>query len=131
MDEYMGYIIGVLWSSQFLLVLNYVKTGLAQKILISTMWFVVGIFVFIQLITLEIKGITLESVMFLLQIGLVFIAKKYDFRFLALAFFIHGSWDLFHIFNQNVINKPVIYSQICVPYDWLVAAYILYQNWNK
>jgi hypothetical protein len=95
------------------------------------MWFVVGLFLPTQIAEFDIKGIALESAMFLLQVGLTFGAKKYDFRFLALAFFIHGGWDLFHLFNQAVIHKPVLYSQICVPYDWLVAAYILWRKWDK
>jgi hypothetical protein len=131
MEEYNGYFIGILWSGQFLWTLNFVSNGLAKKILIATMWFVVGLFLFNQITEFNIKGITLESVMFLLQVGLIFMAKKFDFRLLALAFFIHGGWDIFHIFNQDFINKPVIFSQICVPYDWLVATYILWRKFSR
>jgi hypothetical protein len=131
MEDFKGYIVGILWAFQFLLTLNFVSSGLAKKLLISTVWFVVGLFLINQITELEIRGITLESGMFLLQVGLIFIAKKYDFRFLALAFFIHGGWDIFHLFNQSFIHKTVLYSQICVPYDWLVAAYILWRKWDK
>jgi hypothetical protein len=131
MENYNGYLIGILWASQLLLVLNFVKNDLAKKLLISTMWFVVALFLFNQISEWNLKGVMLESTMFLLQIGLIFAAKKYNFRFLALAFFLHGGWDLAHIFNQDFIHKPVIYSQICVPYDWLVVAYILWRNWKK
>jgi hypothetical protein len=131
MDEYNGYFIGILWAAQFVFTLNFVSNSLAKKILVSTMWFVVGLFLFNQITEFNIKGITLESIMFLLQVGLIFMVKKFDFRLLALAFFIHGSWDIFHLFNQDFIQKPVIFSQICVPYDWLVAAYILWRKWEK
>jgi hypothetical protein len=131
MESIIGYIVGILWAAQFLFALNFVNNGLAKKLLISTMWFVVGLLLVNQIMELEIKGITLESAMFLLQAGLIFLAKKYDFRFLALAFFIHGGWDFFHLFNQDVIHKPVLYSEVCVPYDWLVAAYILWRKWDK
>jgi hypothetical protein len=131
MKGFDGYIVGILWAAQFLFAVNFVSNGLAKKLLISTMWFVVGLFLVNQITEFDIKGIALESAMFLLQVGLVFLAKKYDFRFLALAFFIHGCWDLFHLFNQAVIHKPVLYSQICVPYDWLVTAYILWRKWDK
>jgi hypothetical protein len=131
MEELNGYIVGILWASQILFAVNFVSNEVAKKLLISTMWFVVALFLINQITELEISGITLESGMFLLQVGLIFIAKKFDFRFLALAFFIHGGWDIFHIFNQYFIHKPVLYSQICVPYDWLVAAYILWRKWDK
>jgi hypothetical protein len=131
MEELNGYIVGILWASQILFAVNFVSNEIAKKLLISTMWFVVALFLINQITELEISGITLESGMFLLQVGLIFIAKKFDFRFLALAFFIHGGWDIFHIFNQYFIHKPVLYSQICVPYDWLVAAYILWRKWDK
>jgi hypothetical protein len=126
-----NYSIGILWAGQFLLTLNFVNSRLAKKLLISTMWFVIGLFLVTQIINQEPKGILLESGVFLLQIGLISLVKKFDFRLLALAFFIHGCWDLFHIFNQETIHKPLIYSQICVPYDWLVAGYILWRKWDK
>jgi hypothetical protein len=131
MEGFDGYIVGTLWAAQFLYAVNFLSNGLAKKLLVITMWFVVGLFLINQITELEIRGISLESGMFLLQVGLIFIAKKYDFRFLALAFFIHGGWDIFHLFNQNFIHKPVLYSQICVPYDWLVATYILWKKWDK
>jgi hypothetical protein len=126
-----AYFIGVLWSAQYLSALHFVALNLAKKLLVVTMWFVVSIFLFTQIIGQEIQGILLESGVLIVQVGLIYAAKKYDFRFLALAFFLHGCWDFFHILNQETIHKPVIYSQICVPYDWLMAIYILWRKWGK
>jgi hypothetical protein len=131
MQEIDGYIVGVLWAAQFLYVVNFVENTLAKKVMINTMWFVVGLFLLNQITELEVRGITLESAMFLLQVGLIFLSKKYNFRYLALAFFIHGLWDIIHLFDQEFIHKPLIYSQICVPYDWMVAVYILWRKWDN
>jgi hypothetical protein len=130
MEEIDNYMIGVLWAAQFLYVVNFVENTLAKKVMINTMWFVVGLFLLNQITELEVRGITLESAMFLLQVGLIFLSKKYNFQYLALAFFIHGAWDLVHIFDQEFIHKPLIYSQVCVPYDWMVGAYILWRKWD-
>jgi hypothetical protein len=126
-----AYLIGILWSAQYLSALHFVAPNLAKKLLVVTMWFVVSIFLFTQVIGQDMQGILLESGVLVVQVGLIYAAKKYDFRFLALAFFLHGCWDFFHIFNQETIHKPVIYSQICVPYDWLVAIYIVWRKWEK
>jgi hypothetical protein len=126
-----GYLIGILWASQWLFALHFLSNGLSKKLLTTTMWCVVALFLVTQIIGQEINGILLESAMLLLQVALIFLSKKHDFRYLALAFFIHGSWDTFHILNQSLIHKPLIYSEICVPYDWIVTAYILWRNWHK
>lgn len=44
--------------------------------------------------------------------------------FLAFAFFLHGAWDLAHLLGYVPVDKPVWVVELCVPYDWLVAAYI-------
>jgi hypothetical protein len=131
MQEIDGYIVGVLWAAQFLYVVNFVENSFAKKILTTTLWFVIGLFLFTQITKLAVNGVVLESGMFILQVGLLFLSKKYNFRFLALAFFIHGTWDLVHIYDQEFIHKPLIYSQVCVPYDWMVAVYILWRKWDS
>jgi hypothetical protein len=130
MNGFDGFIVGVLWALQFLGLVHLLSGTLAKKVLISTMWFVVGLFLVNQLMEIDFRGILLEGVMFSLQVALIFFAKRYDFRFLALAFFVHGSWDLFHLFNPDFIHKSVLFSQICVPYDWSVAAYICWRSWK-
>jgi hypothetical protein len=125
-----GYIIGILWAIQFLFTLHLVKTEWAKKLLITTMWCVVAIFLLPQLINFSMQGILLESGIFTVQVVLILCAKKYDFRFLALAFFVHGCWDLAHLLNQQFIEKPLLFSQVCVPYDWAVAVYIVWRKWT-
>jgi hypothetical protein len=124
------YFIGILWGTQFLFALHFVTNETAKKLLVATMYGVVVLFVLTQLFNGFGSGLLLEMAMLLLQIGLIFLAQKRDFRFLALAFLIHGLWDLTHILKPDLIIKPLEFSQLCVPYDWIVSGYILYRNWK-
>jgi hypothetical protein len=125
-----SYFIGALWSAQFLLALRFVENKMAKTLLVSTVYGVVALFVLTQIPNGLGMGLGLEIAMLLLQIGLIFLAQKQDFRYLALAFFVHGLWDLTHILQPTLIEKPIEFSQLCVPYDWLVAGYILYRDWK-
>jgi hypothetical protein len=129
-DNVIGYSIGGLWVLQVLLILHYVPTNIAKKILLSTMWAVIFLFLVTQLIAFQWRGALWETAMLVLQLCFIGAAKRFDFRWLALAFFVHGSWDLWHLTHLDFIEKPAIYSQICVPYDWTVATYILWRNWK-
>ena len=44
---------------------------------------------------------------------------------LAVAFFGHGAWDLAYLIGLVPVDKPVWVIQLCVPYDWVVASYLL------
>ena len=44
--------------------------------------------------------------------------------FLPIAFFLHGSWDLVYLIDMVHSVKLDWLVELCVPYDWMVAAYL-------
>ncbi len=52
---------------------------------------------------------------------------------LSVAFFVHGGWDLAYLLGWVPTHKPDWTVQFCVPYDWLVAAYLLtrVREWHR
>lgn len=46
---------------------------------------------------------------------------------LVAAWFGHGLWDLLFLLGFTPVHKPVWVCQLCVPYDWILAAYVLYR----
>jgi hypothetical protein len=130
MGDLIGYFIGMLWALQVLLIIRLVLQSATKKILLSTMIFVVLLFLFGQIIQQDSHGILLESCVLIIELGLVFLAKKFDFRWLAIAFILHGCWDLMDILNTVNIEKTLLNSQICVPYDWMIGTFILLNKWK-
>lgn len=44
---------------------------------------------------------------------------------LPLAWFGHGLWDLVFLLGATPIDKPIWVCELCVPFDWLIGAYLL------
>ena len=44
--------------------------------------------------------------------------------FLPLTFLAHGTWDLAYLVGASHSVKPDWLVELCVPYDWTVAAYL-------
>ena len=51
---------------------------------------------------------------------------------LPVVWFLHGAWDLASLLGLVPVDKPLWMVQFCVPYDWLLAAYLITQvsSWN-
>ena len=47
---------------------------------------------------------------------------------LGAAWFGHGLWDLLHIVGASATDKPLWVTQVCVPYDWIGAAWIVWRR---
>jgi RsiW-degrading membrane proteinase PrsW (M82 family) len=122
--NFTSYFIGVLWVGQVLFILQYVSVKIAQNILRFTMIGLIAILAILQIFQGSMTGFAYEIAVLVLEAALVYLSYK-DFRWLALAFFLHGTWDLMHVSQTVSIEKPLVVSQLCVPYDWIVAVYIL------
>ena len=72
----------------------------------------------------NLKGITYESVALALIVVLIVLSYRAMPTFLAAAFFLHGAWDLAYLLGAVALDKPGWVVQLCVPYDWLLAAYL-------
>lgn len=49
---------------------------------------------------------------------------------LAVTYFVHGLWDLAFLAGWVPVDKPAWICEICVPFDWLIAAYVAYLVWR-
>lgn len=52
------------------------------------------------------------------------VASRWVPAMLAVLSFSHGLWDLMHLLEVVAIDKPTWLTQFCVPYDWIVSAYL-------
>ena len=55
----------------------------------------------------------------------ILLGWKWNPVFLPLTFLAHGSWDLAYLTGVAHSVKPSWIVELCVPYDWLVAVYLL------
>ena len=55
----------------------------------------------------------------------IFLSWKWHAAFLPLTFLAHGCWDLAYMASAVHSVKPMWLVELCVPYDWLVALYLL------
>lgn len=60
-----------------------------------------------------------------LFIALILLAWKVSPWFLPLVWFLHGAWDIAYLFGHVSVDKPRWVVELCVPYDWILAVYLL------
>ena len=69
-------------------------------------------------------GTVNEAAAGLVLIALIGLSLRWP-MLLALTFFLHGAWDLGFLTGVIDSHKPHWLVELCVPYDWLVAAYLV------
>jgi hypothetical protein len=61
----------------------------------------------------------------LVALGAVTLGSLRSPWLLVAAWFGHGLWDLLFLIGYAPVHKPLWVTQLCVPYDWILAAYIV------
>ena len=56
---------------------------------------------------------------------LIFLSRSWTVAFLPVVWFAHGAWDLAYLVGAVPVDKPDWVVKLCVPYDWLLALYLL------
>ena len=69
-------------------------------------------------------GFAYELGALLVFVVLIILSRKVSLVLLPLVWFAHGAWDLAYLLGHVRVDKPEWVVQLCVPYDWLLAAYI-------
>ena len=73
----------------------------------------------------ELSAAALEFVILVILLGLIYFSKRPALAvLLPIAWFTHGLWDLTYLLGLLRLDKPDWVVQLCVPYDWLIAAYL-------
>ncbi len=62
----------------------------------------------------------------MLVFALMLLGTRVSMGLLAATYFVHGLWDLAFLVGLVPVDKPTWVTELCVPYDWLLAAYISY-----
>jgi hypothetical protein len=70
-------------------------------------------------------GVVSESIAMAVFLALAGLSMVLHPVWLAVTFLAHGGWDLAYLVGMAPTSKPDWTAQFCVPYDWIVAAYLL------
>lgn len=60
----------------------------------------------------------------LVLVTLIILSRKVALVLLPVVWFAHGTWDLLYLIGFIPVDKPDWVVQLCVPYDWLLSAYL-------
>ena len=79
------------------------------------------------------EGVVYELVAGILFIMLIVLSQRTAPVLLAVTFLAHGAWDLAYLLGIVPSDKPEWVVELCVPYDWLVAAYLFSRTslWSR
>jgi hypothetical protein len=73
----------------------------------------------------NVEAAVLELVVLVILLCLIILSRRAALTaLLPLAWFGHGLWDLVYLLDLLPLDKPEWVVQLCVPYDWLIAAYL-------
>ena len=72
----------------------------------------------------DLAGVAQEGLIMGILLVLAWFGRR-SFLWLSVAFFGHGVWDLAYLIGFVPVDKPIWVIQLCVPYDWAVAGYLL------
>ena len=72
----------------------------------------------------NLEGVFYELVALIVFVVLIVLSQTLALVLLPLVWFAHGVWDLAYLLGLVPVDKPSWVVQLCVPYDWLLAAYL-------
>ena len=64
--------------------------------------------------------ITISGALFALALA----GQWSSLRFTAVAFLLHGAWDLLHVTKGMGASAGTVFPVVCVAYDWVIAGYL-------
>jgi hypothetical protein len=59
---------------------------------------------------------------------LTFAGQWWSLKFTAIAFLLHGTWDLAHVTLGMGAEAGVVFPVFCVAYDWVLAGYLWWMS---
>jgi hypothetical protein len=73
----------------------------------------------------DLIGFTYEAIALIFFLVLIALGKHLALLCLPVVWIAHGAWDLAYLLGHVPVDKPDWVVQLCVPYDWLLAGYII------
>jgi hypothetical protein len=68
--------------------------------------------------------LVLETALSAALFSLAVAGQWHSLKFTAVAFLLHGAWDLLHVTEGMGANAGADFPVVCVAYDWLIAGYL-------
>ena len=76
----------------------------------------------------NLSGFVYELAALMVFVVLIYLSRAVAVILLPLVWFAHGTWDLAYLLGLVPVDKPYWVVQLCLPYDWLLAAYLFYKS---
>ena len=73
----------------------------------------------------DVRVLVLESAIAVVLFNVALAGLWRSLTFTALAFFLHGCWDLLHSWKAMGANAGQSFPVLCIAYDWVIAAFVL------
>jgi len=73
----------------------------------------------------DVRVLVLESAIALVLFNLALAGLWRSLTITAIAFFLHGCWDLLHSWKAMGANAGPSFPVLCVAYDWVIAGFVL------
>jgi len=74
----------------------------------------------------DVKTLVLETVIAAVLFAVTLAGQWRTVKFTAIAFFLHGAWDILHSAKGLGANAGASFPILCVAYDWVIAGFIWY-----
>lgn len=74
----------------------------------------------------DLKILILETVIAAGLFAVTLAGQWRSVKFTAIAFFLHGAWDILHSAKGLGANAGANFPILCVAYDWVIAGFIWY-----
>jgi len=72
----------------------------------------------------DLRVLILETVIALVLFNLALAGLWRSLAFTAIAFFLHGAWDLLHLLRGWGADAGSSFPALCIAYDWVIAGFI-------
>ncbi len=74
----------------------------------------------------DVKTLVIETGIAVVLLSVTLAGQWRSVRYTAIAFFVHGAWDILHSAKGMGANAGSSYPIFCVAYDWVIACFIWY-----
>jgi hypothetical protein len=74
----------------------------------------------------DLKTLVLETSIAAVLFSATLAGQWRSVKFTAIAFFLHGVWDILHSAKDLGANAGASFPILCVAYDWVIASVIWY-----
>ncbi len=74
----------------------------------------------------DLKTLVLETAIAAALFAVTLAGQWRSVKYIAIAFLLHGTWDILHSAKGLGANAGASFPILCVAYDWVIAGFIWY-----